>query len=85
MIIILIIVGIFVWQWWYWGLLIMMPFLGYFSLVYKEFYSKFAAARKFNALEKSKKEEIITLRSNINSELGTMTANSATKADLSSL
>lgn len=47
------------------GFLVLLPFLGYFSLLYKEFYEKWSSARKVQHLQKDIFESLKALRNKL--------------------
>ena len=46
-------------------LVLLLPLLGYFSIVYQEFYAHFRQARKFNSLDKSVQAELLKMRQSL--------------------
>ena len=56
--IIFVILGFVIQKWWYWVLLLIIPFLGYYSILYEEFYKNWIEARKFNGLKTKLKERL---------------------------
>ena len=59
---VLLIIAFFFTSWQVLLIVLLLPFLGYFSIVYQEFYSHFRQARKFQSLSASTKNELLQMR-----------------------
>lgn len=59
----LIILGLTLSNIWYWVFMLMLPIWGYFSLLYRELYTKWKAAKQFSKLEDSLTEQFKAERS----------------------
>ena len=67
--VILLIAAIVISKWWFWVLLFIIPFLGYYAIIYQEYFKNWWAAVKFNRAPKELQEELVKLRSEIQKDL----------------
>ena len=63
--ILLIIIGCMIGQQWFWLLLLAIPIVGFYALLFYDFKASFEQRRRWAMLDKAKQEELITLRTSI--------------------
>jgi len=73
--VIMVIIGIFIAKWWFWVLLLLIPFLGLYALIYQEYFAHWWSAIKFKRAPKVLQEELIKLREDILRQASSETKN----------